>query len=792
MTDHRPSSPERRAGGTTTQPLPPTTSPPGTTGIPQDNGGDGDRDRNGAPAMATAMSYPHPTASPVARGTAGMLFGLGRRCAQHPFRVLGVWLLAAVAAVSLKAAVGATLSDIFTVPGSQSQQAGALLAARFPSQGGITGRVVLHSHAARLDTPRYETAIDETTQRLARSQDVIGVSNPFVTPAAALSHDGRTAFVDVRYRARITTAADDRAAVAALAPARSAGIQAELSGSIADAVNTTGRSEIIGLAAAVAVLLAVFGSVVAMGIPLAVALIGLLVGLSGVGALAGFTDVPSTATTLAALVGLGVGIDYALFVVTRHRQHLAGGMTVTDAAGAANATAGRAVLLAGTTVVVAMAGLALAGIPAVTGMGEAVAIAVAVAMAAAVTLLPALLGLAGAHIDTWSVHGRRRHAKAAHRTATGRWVGRVVAHPWRYALLSLLTLLALAAPVLGLRVGVPDDGSAPAASTQRHAYDLLASGFGHGFNGPLEIAVGLPRPQDVAVLARVRAGLALDPDIAAVSPADLNAAGDTAVVTATPRSAPQSGATADLVDRLRARVLPASVAGSGARALVTGETAVSRDLSARIADRLPLFIAVVIALSLLLLAAMFRSIVVPLEAAVMNLLSIGAAYGVVVATFQWGLAKSLLGLHGAVPVSPFVPLIMFAVLFGLSMDYEVFLLTRIREAFLAHGDNRRSLIEGAGATGRVITSAALIMVAVFLAFLSGPLTIKMLSIGLASAIAIDATLVRLVLVPATMALLGRANWWLPGWLDRLVPQLEAGGSARPTAAVGEEPEPEAA
>jgi RND superfamily putative drug exporter len=508
------------------------------------------------------------------------------------------------------------------------------------------------------------------------------------------------------------------------------------------------------------------------------------------GVLAGFGGVPSVSQIIGTMIGLGVGIDYALFIVTRHREHLREGMSVADAAGTANGTAGQAVLFAGTTVVIAILGLHLAGMPAVTMMGIAISIVVAVAMIAAVTLLPALLGLAGTKIDKLSIHRRRHVAKPAHETISGRWAHHVGSHPKRYAAASLAVLTVIAIPAFSMRIGQPDDGNAAAGTTERKAYDLLADGFGKGFSGPILVVVDIPTPGDQAAVARVHDALASDPGIAAVTPSQLNESGDTAIILANPTTAPQDAATDTLVHHLRNDVLPAAVAGTDAKALLTGRAMVT-DLTDRVTDRLPSFIGAIVALSFVLLLIVFRSILVPLKAALMNLLSIGAAYGVIVAVFQWGWGAELIGVHQSLPVDPFVPMVMFAVLFGLSMDYEVFLLSRVREEYVRTGDSHASVVNGLSRTARVITSAALIMISVFAAFILGDnVTVKMFGVGLSIAVFLDATLVRMVLVPSTMSLLGSANWWLPRWLDRVLPHLDLEGASAGTQPADVAPERE--
>ncbi|HEX8580793.1 MAG TPA: MMPL family transporter [Acidimicrobiales bacterium] len=719
-----------------------------------------------------------------------LLYRLGRSSARHPLRVLGLWLVAAVAIVALQGAAGGEFDDSFRVPGVESQHAADVLNDRFPSRGGQSARLVLHADEGRLDDPGPAATVALARRQLAGGRAVAGVTDPFAPEAAAVSADGRTAYVDVAYAVDKLTAAqlDDATAVAERAGA--GGVQVELTGALAQLAQDDPSSELIGVGVAVVVLLVAFGSVVAMGLPIVTALLGIFVGAAGVGVLSAVMDVPEFSLILCMMIGLGVGIDYALFIVTRHRQHLHDGMSVADAAGTANATAGQAVLFAGTTVVVAILGLFLAGLPAISSMGVSVALVVSVAMAAAVTLLPGLLGLAGTRIDRLSIHRRHRVAKPASETFSGRWAHHVGSHPVRYAILSLAALCAIAVPALGMRIGTPDDGNAARHTTQRTAYDQLAEGFGAGFNGPIQVVVEVTGPADLAAVDRVHDALRADPGVAAVTAPVLNPAGDTAVLTANPTTAPQDERTDDLVHHLRSDVLPAAVDGTGATVSLTGQAMVT-DLTDRITSRLPVFIAAIVAMSFVLLMIVFRSVLVPLKAAVMNLLSIAAAYGVLVAVFQWGWGNELIGLESTMPINPFLPLMMFAILFGLSMDYEVFLLTRIREEYVASGDNHGSVVRGLSSTARVISSAALIMISVFGAFvLSDDPNGKLFGVGLSVAVLLDATLVRMVLVPATMSLVGRANWWLPRWLDRILPHLDLEGGPQDAPGTDREPERE--
>ncbi len=633
---------------------------------------------------------------------------------------------------------------------------------------GTEARVVVHAESGALSGELLHEAVAD----LRRVPHVSAVSPPVV------STDAATALFSLQYDVPVTQFKGEEAVDAlseATAPLREAGLQVEYGGQVPENINEpSGVAEAVGVTSALIILLVAFGSVVAAGLPLAIAFAGLAVGTSAVLLLAAVTSVSPTSPTLATMVGLGVGIDYALFIVTRHREELATGADAAEAAGRANATAGQSVVFAGGTVIVAICGLAFCGLPILATMGFATALVVAAVVAAAVTLLPALLGLAGERVFSRSARraARRRHSRGRRKRepATARWARRIGHRPLPWALASVVLLLALAAPVLTMRLGATDAGGEPTSNTVRRAYDLISDAFGPGTNAPLLVAVDLRRVPE-ARLAEMTDELRRTPGVAAVSPPAVAPGGDAAAVTVTPTTGPNEERTAALVRHLRDDVLPA-----GADA--TGMTAAWLDMSDLLGDRLPLVISVVITTSFVLLVLVFRSVVVPIKAAVMNLLSIGAAYGVVTALFQWGWGAGLLGLPHEVPVNTFVPVLMFTILFGLSMDYEVFLLSRVREEFLVSGDTRASVVRGLTVTGPVITSAAAIMVLIFLGFALDPsVIVKMMGVGLATAIAVDATIVRMVLVPATMAMLGKANWWLPGWLDRLLPHLDAHGAA---------------
>ncbi len=715
------------------------------------------------------------------------LHRLGRCAARRRRRVLLAWLLAVAALVAVGLGLGGRTSDRFSIPGTETQRAIDLLQTKYADRAGDSRRLVLHAQHGAIHDEANRKALAELTQRVAALPGVDSVT-PVVTAAdMGLRGDPSVGFVQVQYasgpaaHALARSTQLDRAANTSRAAGFDITVASDLASSSAG--HKPGGSEVIGVGAAVLVLLVAFGSVVAMGLPIGTALVSLAAGLMLVTVGAAFTDVWSVAPTIAAMIGLGVGIDYALFIVTRHRENLRSGMTVEEAAGRAIATAGQAVLFAGATVVIAILGLAFARIPMVTSMGFASALVVAVSVLAALTLLPALLGFAGHRIDRLKLPmGRERHRRREQRGLARRWSQHVARRPWRYAAGSAVLLFVLAVPFASIRLGQADAGNDAPGSPGRVAYDTLARGFGPGFNGPLEVVVALGRhPDRAAATARVDAitrqlkgitGVA-----AALAEPGLNTAGDTALVTVYPASAPQSAQTQKLVHRIRHDVAQMAKGATGVeRILVTGASAAVVDISDRVRSSLPLFIGAVLGLSILLLMAVFRSILVPLKAAAMNLLGIAAAYGVVVAIFQWGWAKHLFGVSGTVPIISFLPMFMFAILFGLSMDYEVFLMSRIREEYLRTGDNLASVSRGIHTTARVITAAAIIMVSVFGSFCFGSdPTVKMMGLGLAVAILLDATVIRMVLVPASMALLGRANWWLPRWLDRRLPRFDFEG-----------------
>ncbi len=718
------------------------------------------------------------------------LLSLGRWVAVHRRLVVLVWLVVVIGLVAADRVAGGGTVDDFQVPGVESQEAIDLLDERFPERSGATAMVVFHVPDGRITADGSAEAIAAVVAEVRALESVIGVTEPLASPRS-ISPDGTTAFAAVQFGA--PTAELGRSTLDSLldtaGSAEMAGVQVEFGGELPTVLKerSTGPAEMIGIIAALVILFVTFRAMLAAAIPLGVAIAGLVTGLSIVGLMGAWIAIPSVAPRLATMIGLGVGIDYALFVLSRHRDQLAEGMDSVESIGRTNATAGQAVVVAGGTVVVAILGLQLAGIPFVAALGYSASIIVAVAVLVAITLLPALLGFAGDRVLARANRNAPPVVGVEH-SRWVRWAHWVAHHPWRSAITATVVLMTLSVPVLDMRLGQADAGTDPTSTTHRRAYDLLATGFGDGFNGPLLIVVDLGDVPDAAALDPIVAAVGADPGVRAVSPPEFNASGDTGLITAIPTSKPQDEATSDLVHRLRDSILPVATADIEATALVGGPTAGFIDQSDKIADRLPWFIAVVVSLSFLLLMIVFRSILVPLKAALLNVLSIGAAYGVVVAVFQWGWGRSLIGLDEAVPIASFVPMMMFAILFGLSMDYEVFILSRIREEYHRGRSNIDSIVEGLGATGKVISAAALIMISVFLGFVaSGDPVVKMMGVGLAVAVAVDATIVRMVLVPSTMALVGDANWWLPRWLDRILPHLDLDADPPPDLAVDVDP-----
>jgi putative drug exporter of the RND superfamily len=716
----------------------------------------------------------------------GALYRLARFCAQHRYLVVSAWLIVTVVLVGVSRQLGDNTSDNLTLPGTNSQQATDALSKPFPDQANGSSPIVLHVSHGKLTDAKYASAVNQAAADVAKTPDVASVVNPLTSQgASALSKDQATGYLSVTLSASpgSLSEADAQTIInAAAKPAQAAGIQVQTGGQLGQKVSkpSTESSELIGIIAAMIILTFVFGTVVAMLLPILTAILGLASTLSIVTILSHATTVSTVAPTLATMIGLGVGIDYALFIVTRHFRGMAAGLDVRESLARAVATSGGAVTFAGGTVTIALVSLAVANIPLVTNLGLMAAIAVVVAVLAALTLLPALLAITGPHINSLRVRHPDQGDARQKKGLWARWAGGVARHPAFAALAALAILIPLAIPLLSLNLGQKDVAALPTSTTARQAYDLLSDNFGPGVNGPLLIAVHLGSPAQGSTDPRLQT---LEQDVskthgvAAITPVTVDKAGTTAYFNAISTAGPSEQSTTNLVAALRSSVIPAAEKGTDMKAYVGGTTAGYVDLASKISSKLPLQIAVVILLSFLLLVLAFRTVVIPIQAAVMNVLSIGAAYGVLTALFQWGWLHGAIGLDSAVPIVSYVPLFMFAILFGLSMDYEVFLVSQIEEHVHEGQSNKDSVVSGLITSGRVITAAATIMVFVFGSFvLNGDPTIKQFGVGLAVAVILDATIVRCLLVPALMVMVGKANWYLPRWVDRMLPHISIEGA----------------
>jgi RND superfamily putative drug exporter len=699
---------------------------------------------------------------------------LARWCITHRRIVVVGWLVALVAANAIGSAVGSTYNSNYKGPNSAgSQQAINLLQKSFPARRGDSASIVFDASTA-VTSPAVHREISTLLTRIAALPHVTEVISPYAA-AHAISPGGHIAYASVLFDERsfaLPTSAIERV-ISAAEHARTASLAIQLGGPPIEQVEPpkTGPATIIGILAAMIILLITFGTVVAAGLPLIAALLALGTAIGLIAVLTHLIDVVNFTPELAAMIGLGVGIDYALFVVTRYRAGLDAGLEPDEAIVTAMDTSGRAVLFAGVVVVIAMLGQLLVGVSFLRGPAVASSLTVLLTMTAALTLLPAVLSKLGRGIDRWDPFGLRRRG----RSGPGfwdRWAAMIQRRPLIAALASLAILLVLASPILALRLGSADAGTDAKGTTTRQAYDLLAKGFGPGFNGPMQIVAQLPSAGDSGAVAALRAGFVGQPDVAAVAPAIYSPGGSLAVINVFPKTAPQDAATSTLLTRLRDSVIPPLERSTKAAVYVGGTTALFADFSSLLASKLPLFIGAVVLISALLLLVVFRSVFVAVKAIAMNLLSVAAAFGVVVAIFQWGWLGGVIGISTTSPIAAFLPVMVFAVVFGLSMDYEVFLMSRMHEEWERTGDAAHAMRHGLAATGRVITAAAAIMVCVFASFILGDsLTIKLFGVGLASAVFLDAFLIRAVLVPALMALMGPRAWWLPRRLDRSLPRL---------------------
>jgi putative drug exporter of the RND superfamily len=802
----------------------------------------------------------------------GLLYGLGRLCVRYRFIILPLWLVAVVALAVAARGVGEQTSDNLVLPGTDSQRATDTLTARFPDQASGTNPIAVKApQGHQLTESRYKQAIDGVVSTYKKDPRVIKVVSPLASSGTAQLQKGKSiGYISLTLKDSPSELNKDEAQsiIDEADPLKAAGMQVAAGGYLGQKVSkpSSHTSEVVGIVAAVIILLFTFGTFVAMGMPIVTALLGLVAGMSIIALLGQVVQVPTTAPALATMIGLGVGIDYGLFVVTRHREQLRGGMELRESIARTTATAGGAVLFAGTTVIIALLSLALAGIPIVTTLGYTSAIVVVIAVAAALTLLPALLTVVGARINALRLPGlKMHHDERPH--GWQRWARLVADHPWPALAVGVVVLLVLATPLRHLHLGQTDIGALPKDTQSRQAYDSMSKGFGSGSNGPMLVSVQLSKPatndqkkldsvkkqqsdqeakqkqqtqqqtqqltqqitqqlvaqgvppqqaqaqaegqakQQVAAqqkksqakqskqaakvskqekflsskasdprLQTLRTDMQKAAGVKSVTQPLVNKSGSAAVYTLVSANPPSSRATEDTVNDLRDNVIPKATKGQGMSADVGGTTAGYIDLAKQIGSKLPLVIGIVLLLSFCLLTLAFRSLLVPLKAVVMNLLSIAAAFGIVTYAFGHHWSATLVGLDGVVPIVSFIPLMMFAILFGLSMDYEVFLMTHVRERWRATDDPHQAVIEGLAGTARVITSAALIMVCVFCAFIiNGDPNIKQFGLGMAAAVAVDATVVRCLLVPAIMSLLGRAGWWMPAWMERHLPRLSIEG-----------------
>jgi putative drug exporter of the RND superfamily len=731
---------------------------------------------------------------------ASYLYRLGRFAFRRRWLVVALWATVLFGALTGAATLSGQTSDSFSIPGTPSQKTIDLMQERFPqaSADGATARVVFAApDGQKLTTPDNRAAVERAVTELEQAPQVASVNDPFQSDA--VNPQGTVGFAQATYQVPAEQLTDEaRDALSTVVDqARAQGLTVEVGGDAMNIEPEQGATEGIGVAVAAVVLLITFGSFVAAGLPLLTAIVGIAIGIGGITAASGFVDMSSTTPTLALMLGLAVAIDYALFIVSRYRHELALGRDREEAAGRAVGTAGSAVVFAGLTVVIALAALWVVGIPFLTQMGLAAAATVVVAVLIALTLLPALLGFAGRRI-----FGRRarkrpsRDPEADGATSLGtRWARTVARRPLAALLIAVVGLGTVALPALDLRLGMPDDSTAAPDTTQRKAYDLITEGFGPGFNAPLTVVVDTVAGSAPAAADQAAQIIQRLPDVAAITPAQVNPAGDTAVLTVIPDSGPSDPATEDLVRAIRQH--EDSVAG--ATIGVTGLTAINIDVSTKLSGALLPYLAVVIGLAFVLLTLVFRSLLVPLKATAGFVLSVAATFGAVVAVFQWGWLADLLGVQQTGPIISFLPILLIGIVFGLAMDYQVFLVTRMREEY-AHGvDPRRAVISGFGQGARVVTAAAIIMISVFAGFILSPeSTIKSIGFALGVAVFFDALVVRMTIVPAVMTLLGRAAWWLPRWLDRLLPNVDVEGEKlrhqldEPTETKPSAPEPQPA
>ena len=745
---------------------------------------------------------PAPSASP----RRGALESWARFAHRRRWYVIGAWVVALVALGVAMRQFGGTYSDSFKLPGSDAQTALDLLQTKFPARSGDTADLVFQSSSG-VNTPAIRTRIEEVIAQVQRVPEVVSVDSPFTRPGS-ISKDGTIARSTVQWSKPAATlnTNDIKAFIAVTVAASNHGLVVEPGGRVVASVeHGSFSSESFGLIAAIVILVVAFGSIVAMGLPVGSALFGLGSAFAILALVANFAPLPSFAPQFAAMIGLGVGIDYSLLVVTRFREGLHTGRSVEDSIAIALSTAGRSVIFAGVVVAIAFLGLFTMGLPFVSALGSAGAIVVGVSVLVAVTLLPSLLSLAGKRVDSLRVPFLHSTEGVDTKSGWFKLSQAIQRRPLPYLLVAAPLLVIMALPLFSMRVGFSDNGNNPASYHSRRAFDLLKEGFGPGFNGPLMLVAESPGRSHLPpgagsvanplnfVLTKLSVDLKAQPDVAQVAaPLVLPAksGGEIALLNVYPKGSPQDASTGALISHLRSAVIPAALAGTGVSVYVGGSTAIFVDFAHVLTGKLPLFIGLVVLLSFLLLSVVFRSLAVPLTGAVMNLLSIGGAFGLLTAVFEWGWLGNLFGVNRPGPIEAFLPVMLFSILFGLSMDYQVFLVTRIHEEYLKSGDNHMAVRNGLAATGKTITAAAVIMILVFGSFiLGGQRVIKEFGVGLGGGILIDAVIIRMTIVPAVMQLIGKANWWFPASLDRRLPRLSVDPALEPDSAPGVAPGP---
>lgn len=699
----------------------------------------------------------------------GWLEKYGKICAENSVKIILIWLLLIVCLIIGVSKYGGHITNTFSLPGSDSQKATDLIEKEFPGNSNGTAQIVFYSP----DKPLNESSVSKTLDKLSTLPNVSSVSNPFTT--GTISKNGQIAYANINYSLQLSQLGPKNLEEINSSIDNSSEVQVYPTGQLASTYGSGGKdySELIGFVAASIILLITFGSVVAMGLPLISSITGLIVGTLITLLVAKFVNIPSVGPAVATMIGIGVGIDYALFIISRHIENINYGMNIKDSIAKSISTSGKAVVVAGTTVIIANMGLLVVGIPIVSAMALATAIAVASAMLIAIGLLPAILGALGKNVTALKVPILNKNKKS---NFWRNWALHITNHPWRYIIISLTILTLLIMPVLKIELGPPSPTSGPSNSPGTKAYNLLTEGFGVGINNPLLITVELPEKNNsdnMAILNNTVTKLSATNGVVSVTPPILSKSGAAAIITVTPSTSQNDPKTTELINNIEDSVLPSAMKNSEANAYVGGVTAVFIDITEKITSRMIPFIGLVLLLTFILLVFVFRSFFIPLKAVVMNLLSVLSAFGIIVMIFQWGWGKNLIDLTTVGPIVSYVPMMIFAILFGLSMDYEVFILTRVKEEYKKSGDNKKAVIEGIAHTAKLITAAALVMISVFLAFVSSSdPVIKMFGVGLAFAVFIDATLIRLVLVPATMDVAGKINWWFPAWLKKIIPDFK--------------------